>query len=163
VDGFLRDHSQGHRRARPVQGAGSRDASGAVSGAISIEELPVYRLIVAKGGSKLKESAADVEFGVGVSVGQTFEVKFSGASMAALVNPCSYYPLSASVDHPVFDKTGLSGKYDFTLRWNALETDDSDAPSIFTAMTEQLGLKLESAKSPVEVLVIDHVERPSEN
>ena len=74
------------------------------------------------------------------------------------------------------DKTGLTGKYDFTLQWTP---DDSQAPSafppgmgqppdpagpsLFTAIQEQLGLKLESGKGPVEIIVIDHVERPSGN
>jgi len=75
------------------------------------------------------------------------------------------YPLLDSVDRTVLDKTGLIGKYDFTLRWAPLETsgDASQAPSIFTAMQEQLGLRLESGKGPIEILVIDHVEKPSEN
>lgn len=63
---------------------------------------------------------------------------------------------------PIIDKTGLSGTFDIHLEW----TDDADAPdgtSIFTALREQLGLKLESAKGPVEVLVIDHIEKPSAN
>jgi len=82
---------------------------------------------------------------------------------------------------PVLDKTGLTGKYDFTLEWTPDENrapmfkgtrdggqgpdnpPDSSGPSIFTAIQEQLGLKLEAQKGPAEMLVIDHVERPSEN
>jgi uncharacterized protein (TIGR03435 family) len=71
----------------------------------------------------------------------------------------------------VIDKTGLTGLYDLTLTWTSDSTvgspasaDDSpSSPSIFTALEEQLGLKLESAKGPVKVLVIDHIEKPSEN
>ena len=67
---------------------------------------------------------------------------------------------------PVMDKTGLTGKYDYKLEYapddNSVEADPT-GPSIFTAVQEQLGLKLESAKGPVEIFVIDHVERPSEN
>ena len=70
------------------------------------------------------------------------------------------------------DRTGLTGSYDFTLQWKPAEggqqpedtsQSDSSGPSIFTAIQDQLGLKLESQKGPVQTLVIDHVERPSEN
>jgi uncharacterized protein (TIGR03435 family) len=73
------------------------------------------------------------------------------------------------IDRQVVDKTGLTGKYDFTIRFspdNAATQESpstADAPSIFTALQEQLGLKLEPAKAPVDSLVIDHIERPSEN
>ena len=63
---------------------------------------------------------------------------------------------------PKFDMTGLSGRYSFTLTF-AKSDDDVSAPSIFTALQEQLGLKLESKRIPTRVLVIEHVERPSEN
>jgi uncharacterized protein (TIGR03435 family) len=70
----------------------------------------------------------------------------------------------------VLDKTRLSGNYDFSLQWTPQENPDggeplagSSGPSIFTALQEQLGLKLEPAKAPIEVFVIDRVERPSEN
>jgi len=60
----------------------------------------------------------------------------------------------------ILDRTGLTGAYDLTLKW---DPTDATGPSLFTAIQEQLGLKLESTKAPVEVLVIDHIERPSEN
>ena len=79
--------------------------------------------------------------------------------------------LSTMVQRVVIDKTGLRGNFDFELKWTPDRTpagtpasaapSDPDAPSIFTALQEQLGLKLESAKNPVEVLVVDHVERPT--
>ena len=82
--------------------------------------------------------------------------------------------LSSMVQRVVVDKTGLTGNFDFELKWTpdgtaqgalsgtaALPANDRDAPSIFTALQEQLGLRLESAKNSVEVLVIDHVERPT--
>jgi len=62
---------------------------------------------------------------------------------------------------PVVDRTGLTGRFDFTLTWAPEGTTDTDAPSIFTALQEQLGLKLEPATGPVDVLVVDSVERPS--
>ena len=70
------------------------------------------------------------------------------------------------------DRTGLTGGFDLHLKWAAelpgsaprpVTMDDPASLSIFTALKEQLGLKLESAKGPVEILVIDHVEKPSEN
>ena len=71
------------------------------------------------------------------------------------------------MDRPVVNHTGLNGGFNFTLHWapdNLRDPDDgADDVSIFTAVGEQLGLRLRTAKAPVEVLVIDHVERPSEN
>ena len=76
--------------------------------------------------------------------------------------------LSKALDRTVINKTGLTGAFDFHLEWAPQHTsdvpaDDSAAPSIFTAVQEQLGLRLEAAKGPVEFLVIDHAEKPSEN
>jgi uncharacterized protein (TIGR03435 family) len=72
--------------------------------------------------------------------------------------------LSGLVQRTVVDKTGLTATYDIALSWsNESSPPDSPWPSIFTAVQEQLGLKLESAKGPVQTLVIDHVEMPSEN
>jgi len=65
------------------------------------------------------------------------------------------------------DQTGLDGRYDFHLKWTVDEskapTDGSAAPSLFTAIQEQIGLKLEPVKAPADVLVIDQVEKPSPN
>jgi uncharacterized protein (TIGR03435 family) len=63
----------------------------------------------------------------------------------------------------VIDKTGITGKFDIHLRFSPEDATDANDPTIFTAVQEQLGLKLAPAKGPIEVLVIDHVERPSEN
>jgi uncharacterized protein (TIGR03435 family) len=74
--------------------------------------------------------------------------------------------LTNQVPRTVIDKTGLAGNYDLTLQWSREDsstTDTDPAPSIFTALPEQLGLKLQPAKGPVETLVVDHVEMPSEN
>jgi uncharacterized protein (TIGR03435 family) len=83
--------------------------------------------------------------------------------------------LRQSVDRTVVDRTGLSGVFDFTLEFapelgpgtqpgtTASASDPSGLPSLFTALQEQLGLKLESQTGPVDVLVIDHVEEPSPN
>jgi len=73
-------------------------------------------------------------------------------------------PLSRQLGRQVRDKTSLTGKYDFTLTYSSEVTQqaggDPNAPSVFTALEEQLGLKLESARGPVEVFVVDNAERP---
>ena len=128
--------------------------------------MPVYSLVVGKNGQKLQVGSGD-PFSMNVTrrQGQTLIVVSKG-SMAQLSAT-----LSSQVGRPVIDMTGLKGGYDFKLTFapESLQADpnsaasDSTAPSIFTAVQEQLGLKLDSTKGPVEVLVIDHVERPSEN
>jgi uncharacterized protein (TIGR03435 family) len=70
--------------------------------------------------------------------------------------------LASSLQQVVVDRTGLDGVYDIDLTWAADQTIDS-GPSLFTAVQEQLGLKLKPTKGPVEVLVIDHVEHPTED
>jgi uncharacterized protein (TIGR03435 family) len=84
---------------------------------------------------------------------------------------------TTALDRPVVDQTGLTGKYDFTLDWTPDESqfggrggqapppaDNAEVPpDLYTAIQQQLGLKLESTKAPVDVLVIDRVEKPSEN
>jgi uncharacterized protein (TIGR03435 family) len=81
-----------------------------------------------------------------------------GVSMSEFIKD-----LSGPAQRNVIDMTGLTGKYDLTLNWSREDDQDSTAPSIFTAVQEQLGLKLEPAKGPVETLVVDHVEMPSAN
>jgi uncharacterized protein (TIGR03435 family) len=78
--------------------------------------------------------------------------------------------ISNSVGRVVLNQTSLQGKYDFEMHWTPDDSRGSDAapstdngPALFTAMQEQLGLKLEARKSPLDVLAIDHIERPSEN
>lgn len=102
--------------------------------------------------------------------GLNWTLEGEGISIEALAGSLSRLELRRSV----IDKTGLTGSYDVHLKWTldplAPAASDSpgvppapDGPSIFTSLREQLGLRLESAKGPVEVLVIDHVEKPSEN
>jgi uncharacterized protein (TIGR03435 family) len=132
--------------------------------------LPVYELVIAKSGMKFKESppSAGGQSGISMRNGstRTNELSAKNSPIAVFANV-----LSNNLDRAVIDKTGLTGKYDFDLKW--ARDDDSvslnadpatDAgPPIFTAIDEQLGLKLQPAKGPVEVLVVDHVEHPSEN
>jgi uncharacterized protein (TIGR03435 family) len=123
-------------------------------------ELPIYNLIVAKGGAKLgptQESGSSVSTSSG-----RIEVQMAN-SVTVLAEE-----LSKVAGRDVVDKTGIAGRYHLTLRWtpddSATTSSDNDSgPSLFTALEEQLGLKLEPAKGPVQVLVIDHVEMPSAN
>ncbi len=114
-----------------------------------------YALVVAKGGSKLKTSNSDSnrsQFRPGEVQGWNQPVKV----LARL--------LRYSSGKPVADKTGLKGKYDFDLRYATLEEANSTLPSVFTAVQEQLGLKLVRQMVPVEMFVIDHVDRvPTDN
>ncbi len=73
--------------------------------------------------------------------------------------------LSRLLGVPIMDKTGLTGYYDFLLQWTPEEApgDINLGPSIFTALQDVLGLRLVAGKEPVDIIVIDHVERPSEN
>jgi uncharacterized protein (TIGR03435 family) len=123
---------------------------------ISTKEMPVYGLVIAKGGSKLEK--AKVETG-GWSTGQGL-IKGNYISMASLASM-----LSSTLDRIVLDQTGLPDKYDFALSWTPEDEPNPDPtlPGLFTAIQEQLGLKLEGQKGPVEVTVIDHVEKPSAN
>jgi len=126
-------------------------------------ELPIYALVVVKGGSKLKD-AADPANSSRESSNHTLTA--TGTSTLRL----SAF-LSDRLHRVVVDKTGLTGTYDFTLKWSPDEaageapaaTGASQLPSLFTALQEQLGLKLESAKGPVDTIVVDKVEMPSEN
>ena len=118
--------------------------------------LPAYDLILAKGGSKLQPSQAD---GRTVSAGNTY-FNGQGLNISLIAQQ-----LSQIAGRVVVDKTNLPDRYDLKLQWtpdNAPITDNS-APSLFTAIQEQLGLRLEPAKEPVPVLVIDHIDQPSAN
>ena len=119
----------------------------------------VFALVVAKGGSKLKEGDPAKETGLNTNIAGHV------GRMVGINAPVFYLStvLSNKLSHPVIDKTGLQGKYDWTLAWDPDPGADSTEPSIFTAVQEQLGLKLDAQKGPVKMLVIDGVERPSEN
>jgi uncharacterized protein (TIGR03435 family) len=138
-------------------------------------QLPVYELSVDLNGSKVQkvtdsETQDDVRGGAGL-------IQFSRATAATFASQLSY-----ALGRPVIDKTGLSGEFEFALKWtpepgenggpttSGLPQGASDqtvsnpgGPSIFTAIREQLGLRLKSARAPVEVVVVDDVQMPTEN
>ena len=119
--------------------------------------LQEYDLVVAKGGSKLKEMERDtVNFKLSLGKGKI--VTRGGAKIGMLVNV-----LAGALHYPVVDKTGLDRYYDIQLNYSMDDSLPDAGPSLFAALEEQLGLKLEARKGPIDVLVIDHVERPSEN
>jgi uncharacterized protein (TIGR03435 family) len=126
--------------------------------------IPVFALTVAKGGPKMTPNASDPNGWMDQqnSAGNGRDVEnLKNASMSDLA-----LILQFRVDRPVVDQTGLKGRFDFKLQWT---TDDAQAPQadappgLFTAIQEQIGLKLEPVKAPAEVLVIDHVERAGAN
>jgi len=157
------------------------------------KELPVYVLTVAKGGPKFQQSKekscttfnwirnspppgqiASIHCGAAeltnAQLNRTLDavgISIKGATPDA---PGLMFFLSRELDHIVIDKTGLTGLFDFYLEWNraatldkAATSADPDNPPLFTALQDQLGLKLTQEKGPVEILVIDHAEKPTEN
>jgi uncharacterized protein (TIGR03435 family) len=131
------------------------------------KELPVYALVPAKDGAKLKDTGnvqdprdMSLHGGIGLITAQHIPMEFVAQQ------------LSDRLGRLVIDKTALTGHYDFKLEWTPDETESNGAPppaadrtgpSLFTALKEQLGLKLEAQKAPVQILVIDHAEKASEN
>jgi uncharacterized protein (TIGR03435 family) len=120
----------------------------------AVKEKPVYDLVVAKDGSKLKEAMTNTGYSEGPG-----HLKCSYFSMQELAST-----LSDHMDRVIVDQTRLPGGYAFELTWNQNDKDiNTTTPGIFTALHEQLGLKLVPSKRPVETLSIDHVEMPSQN
>jgi uncharacterized protein (TIGR03435 family) len=131
-------------------------------------QLPVYNLVVAKGGSKLTPTPADAKKKGSLDMNSDASGNHMQASGIELNTVAKM--LSFGLGRIVIDKTGLVDLYDFTLTYTSDPDVASSAaasgpfgPTIFTALEEQLGLRLESAKGPVPVLVIDSISRPSEN
>jgi bla regulator protein BlaR1 len=140
------------------------------------KEMPVYALVVAKNGAKLTPHTGETPPpGQAIRSGRgLFSIKEGGIGLLAS-------QLESQLSRVVIDKTELKGKYDYTLEWTpeageggpeslglppqsaSAAPTDSKGPSIFTALQEQLGLRLESQKGPVEVIVIERVAKPSEN
>jgi uncharacterized protein (TIGR03435 family) len=149
------------------------------------KELPIYLLVTAKNGPKLKEAKPDNSDSKGVQgrggrggPGMSTTSRVGSESLTAQAVPISGLAqlLARYLKRNVVDKTGLTRNYDFTLQWATDESGmqpapasggapppESGGPTLSAALQEQLGLKLESGKGPVEIIVIDHVERPSGN
>ena len=130
--------------------------------------LPAYALVIAKSGPKLTE----VEPGtLPNGLKDPGGISADRSTIAATIAPISLLlvVLQQRLGRPVVDHTGLTGRYTFKLSWtpdSASAPNASDAaqgPSIFTAIQEQLGLKLGGTHAPLHVLVVDHIERPTEN
>ena len=125
-------------------------------------EAPIYALVIDNGGPKFQPSPADARPG-GFTRGtpQGLHREVTKGTMAGLARQ-----LSASAGRPVIDQTGLTGFYAYTLDWfpaNRLPPPDSDVPSMFSAVREQLGLRLNAETGTQRFLVVDHLERPSPN
>jgi len=159
-------------------------------------DLPIYSLVVAKGGVKMKKTAPDPSksddakpdappkpdaagpngpprFRHGLMMNGRGHLESTGTSMEMLT-----HVLASQLGRTVEDKTGLAGEYDFTLQWTPDDvgtpggdagpgkgdvSPDAGGPTLLTALEEQLGLKLESMKTTVDVIVIDRIDSPSEN
>lgn len=126
------------------------------------QEVAVYALAVARGAPKFQSAAPDAKGGYSVRAGDKgLHMEVRRGTMAQLARQ-----LSVTAGRPVMDRTGLSGYYAFTLDWfpaDRTPPPDLDTPDMFAALREQLGLRLEPSRAPVEKLVIDHVDKPSEN
>jgi uncharacterized protein (TIGR03435 family) len=127
-------------------------------------DLSIYAIKVTKEGPKLARSAEN-SYGLptqsGHGHGSQQQRKFTNNSMSDFALGMQVY-----MDRPVVDETNLPGRYDFILKWtpdNVLTNEPDAPPGLFTAIQEQLGLKLEATKGPTDVLVIDQIQRPSAN
>jgi len=140
------------------------------------KELSVYAIVVAKGGPKLTKSDGDPNGLPGLFFRGLGVLPARNATMADFAGLMQ----SAVLDKPVVDQTGLKDKYDFDLKWTPDDsqfqqfrgavnmntppnTDPNAPPSLYTVVQETLGLKIEATKAPDDVIVIDHVEKPSAN
>ncbi len=138
------------------------------------KELTVYALVVAKGGTRLETAVDDGSHDGGLNAGRADDGK------TAIVGKNLQIPnlvrfLASQVGRDVLDQTGLTGKYNFKFSFSPdlnrspdiatpdAPRADTSGPSIFTALQEQLGLRLDTQKAPVEIIVIDSVQKPSDN
>jgi uncharacterized protein (TIGR03435 family) len=131
------------------------------------KQLPVYSLVVGKKGPTIQK--ADAGGGSNIT-GRNGHLTMQRISMAKFAEY-----LSTRLDRPVIDETGIEGNFNFDLQYseeslssnperaNGTAALDTSAPAIFTAVQEQLGLKLKARKAPVDTIAVDHVEAPSEN
>jgi uncharacterized protein (TIGR03435 family) len=138
-------------------------------------QLPIYELVTAKSGPRLTPSAPQQASAALDPDRPHMKLRFTargvidgnGADMEMVATALSTEPEVGG--RLVVDKTGLTGKYDFTLKWAPDSGAGADAanpdsgPSLFTALQEQLGLRLETGRGPVDMVVIDHAELPTAN
>jgi len=136
------------------------------------KELAIYELTVAKNGPLLKESASPPADGLHIVL---YPGRASLPAINTTMGELAGVLQRAALDRPVADRTGLSGKYDFDLNWEPDESqfggalpsapagEASGLPDLFTAIQQQLGLKLEAVRGRIDAFVIDHAERPSAN
>ncbi len=136
------------------------------------KEFAIYALTISRNGSKLMTSTPDPSPEGAPPL--VFSLSAKGATLAARdasMGEFTWVMQRSALDRPVVDQTGLLGRYDFDLEWAPDETQfdgnvpprNSDEPDLFAAMQQQLGLRLEATKGPIDALVIDQVQKPSEN
>jgi uncharacterized protein (TIGR03435 family) len=131
-------------------------------------DLPALGLVVSKNGPKLKEStAAESNTRFNARQNPVLEIAVTKGTLAELADLLSQFAFSFRIDgptgRPIVDRTGLTGQYDFSLTWipeDQTPPPGSDAVSLPTALQEQLGLKLEPVNAPMEIVVIERVEKP---
>jgi uncharacterized protein (TIGR03435 family) len=141
-----------------------------------IRTLPVYDLVLAKGGPKLQKSPPppdDPDHPTSPGKHRKTSWRFGNGDLTVTAITMSDFAVTLAdiLQRTVIDKTGLTDDYEFNLKWTPEEDADKAAdngaadrpPDIFTALQEQLGLKLEPAKGPITALVVDHAEQPSPN
>ena len=136
-------------------------------------ELSVYVLTVGKGGPKNITKSESTAPGFSIPIHPAPGGIMMSMINATMTNFAVFGLQSGVLDRPVLDQTGLTDKFDFNVTWTPDDSQfgghmkvppsDNPAPNLFTAIQEQLGLKLEAVKAPADVMVIDHVEKPSEN
>jgi uncharacterized protein (TIGR03435 family) len=130
-----------------------------------MKEFPVYAIEQSKSGAKLSDAKTPDDLSTSGTHITDGNLVANNLTMQDFTNT-----LTGQTDRVVIDQTGLTGRYDFTMNWvpddhhaGAASGSAPVGPSLFTALQEQLGLKLVPQKAPIEVLVVDRVERPSPN
>jgi uncharacterized protein (TIGR03435 family) len=118
------------------------------------KEMPVFTLEIAKGGSKIREASPGEGPEIRGHNGHLTAKRVTAEMLARI--------LANELERPVVNRTGIEGAFDVDLEWTPEQNTDP-GPSIFTAIQERLGLKLESQRAPVDVLIVDRVDRPSAN
>jgi uncharacterized protein (TIGR03435 family) len=122
-------------------------------------DAPVYALVIEDDGPKFKAHADTTEGGMNTSrVPGKVVMRGTGVPMADLAGNLGFH-----LQRYVVDETHLPGRYDFLLHWDPDAAEDSAEPSLATAMHEQLGLRLKPGRGPVQMLIIDRAEKPTEN